>query len=145
MILKTYTRIFTNDAEETLRVLRPLHAGEPHLRFRFDPWELVGIGDVLVVAGTNDALAPIRGSLGPWIVPHTDETQIADIRLTTRVNGETRQDDRTGRLIFGFRYLLNYISTFTTLVPGDVIEIEAEGVGILRNGVVDETSSVAGN
>ena len=103
------------------------------------------------------------GSLGPWLVPYTDPAQIADIRLTTRVNGETRQDDRTGRLIFGFRYLLNYISTFTTLVPGDVIvtgtptgagarfdpprylkpgdviEVEADGVGILRNGVVDET------
>src|SRR6201747_2856000 len=61
------------------------------------------------------------GSLGPWLVPFTEEAQIADIRLTTRVNGETRQDDRTSRLIFGFRYLLNYISTFTTLVPGDVI------------------------
>lgn len=103
------------------------------------------------------------GSLGPWIVPYTDEAQIADIRLTTKVNGELRQDDRTSRLIFGFRYLINYISTFTTLVPGDiivtgtptgagarfdpprylkpgdVIEIEAEGVGWLRNGVVDET------
>jgi len=45
---------------------------------------------------------------------YTDESQIADIRLTTRVNGETRQDDRTGRLIFGFRYRLHYISTFTT-------------------------------
>ncbi len=40
------------------------------------------------------------GSLGPWLVPYTDEAQIADIRLTTRVNGETRQDDRTSRLIF---------------------------------------------
>jgi 2-keto-4-pentenoate hydratase/2-oxohepta-3-ene-1,7-dioic acid hydratase in catechol pathway len=102
------------------------------------------------------------GSLGPWLVPYTNEAQIADIRLTTKVNGETRQDDRTGRMIFGFRYLLNYISTFTTLVPGDVIvtgtptgagarfdpprylkpgdviEVEAEGVGVLRNGVVDE-------
>jgi len=103
------------------------------------------------------------GSLGPWIVPYADESEIADIRLTTRVNGETRQDDRTGRLIFGFRYLINYISTFTTLVPGDVIvtgtptgagarfdpprylkpgdviEVEADGVGVLRNGVIDET------
>jgi 2-keto-4-pentenoate hydratase/2-oxohepta-3-ene-1,7-dioic acid hydratase in catechol pathway len=102
------------------------------------------------------------GSLGPWIVPYTAESQIADIRLTTRVNGETRQDDRTSRLIFGFRYLINYISTFTTLVagdvivtgtptgagarfdpprylkPGDVIEVEADNIGILRNGVVDE-------
>jgi 2-keto-4-pentenoate hydratase/2-oxohepta-3-ene-1,7-dioic acid hydratase in catechol pathway len=103
------------------------------------------------------------GSLGPWIVPYTGESQIADIRLTTRVNGETRQDDRTSRLIFGFRYLINYISTFTTLVPGDVIvtgtptgagarfdpprylkpgdvvEVEADGIGVLRNGVIDET------
>jgi 2-keto-4-pentenoate hydratase/2-oxohepta-3-ene-1,7-dioic acid hydratase in catechol pathway len=104
------------------------------------------------------------GSLGPWLVPYTDEAQIADIRLTTRVNGETRQDDRTGRLIFGFRYLIQYISTFTTLVPGDVIvtgtptgagarfdpprylkpgdvvEVEAENIGTLRNGVIDETA-----
>jgi 2-keto-4-pentenoate hydratase/2-oxohepta-3-ene-1,7-dioic acid hydratase in catechol pathway len=102
------------------------------------------------------------GSLGPWLVPYTDESQIANIRLTTRVNGELRQDDRTGRLIFGFRYLINYISTFTTLVPGDVIvtgtptgagarfdpprylkpgdvvEIEADNIGVLRNGVIDE-------
>ena len=103
------------------------------------------------------------GSLGPWLVPYTSESQIADIRLTTRVNGEVRQDDRTGRLIFGFRFLLSYISTFTTLMPGDiivtgtptgagarfdpprylkpgdVIEVEAEGIGLLRNGVVDES------
>jgi 2-keto-4-pentenoate hydratase/2-oxohepta-3-ene-1,7-dioic acid hydratase in catechol pathway len=102
------------------------------------------------------------GSLGPWIVPYTDEAQIADIRLTTYVNGEPRQDDRTSRLIFGFRYLLSYISTFTTLmpgdiivtgtptgagarfdpprflVPGDVIEVTADGIGTLRNGVIDE-------
>jgi 2-keto-4-pentenoate hydratase/2-oxohepta-3-ene-1,7-dioic acid hydratase in catechol pathway len=102
------------------------------------------------------------GSLGPWLVPYSDEAQIADIRLTTRVNGELRQDDRTSRLIFGFRYLINYISTFTTLapgdvivtgtptgagarfdpprylVPGDVIEVEAGGIGVLRNGVIDE-------
>ena len=103
------------------------------------------------------------GSLGPWIVPYTKESQLVDIRLTTRVNGETRQDDRTSRLIFGIPYLLNYISTFTTLVPGDVIvtgtptgagarfdpprylkpgdvvEVEADGIGVLRNTVADET------
>jgi 2-keto-4-pentenoate hydratase/2-oxohepta-3-ene-1,7-dioic acid hydratase in catechol pathway len=102
------------------------------------------------------------GSLGPWLVPYTNESQIADVRLTTRVNGEIRQDDRTSRLIFDFRYLIKYISTFTTLVPGDVIvtgtptgagarfdpprylkpgdvvEVEAEDIGVLRNGVIDE-------
>lgn len=103
------------------------------------------------------------GSLGPWLVPFTGEAQIADIRLTSRVNGELRQDDRTSRMVFSFRYLINYISTFTTLAPGDVIvtgtptgagarfdpprflkpgdivEIEAENIGLLRNGVADET------
>ena len=102
------------------------------------------------------------GSIGPWLVPFTDEAQIADIGLTTRVNGEVRQQDRTGRMIFSFRQIINYISTFTTLVPGDiivtgtptgagarfdppiwlkpgdVIEVEADGIGLLSNGVVDE-------
>jgi 2-keto-4-pentenoate hydratase/2-oxohepta-3-ene-1,7-dioic acid hydratase in catechol pathway len=104
------------------------------------------------------------GSLGPWLVPFTDEAQIADIRLTTKVNGELRQDDRTSRMIFPFRYLINYISTFATLVPGDVIvtgtptgagarfdpprflkpgdviEVEAENIGLLRNSVIDEAA-----
>src|ERR1700751_3188981 len=61
------------------------------------------------------------GSLGPWLIPYVAEAQIADIRLTTRVNGELRQDDRTSRLVFSFRYLINYISIFTTLVLGDLI------------------------
>jgi 2-keto-4-pentenoate hydratase/2-oxohepta-3-ene-1,7-dioic acid hydratase in catechol pathway len=102
------------------------------------------------------------GALGPWLVPFTDEKQIADIRLTTRVNGELRQNDRTSRMIFSFRKIINYISTFTTLEPGDVIvtgtppgagarldppqwlkpgdvvEVEAEGLGLLRNTVSDE-------
>ena len=102
------------------------------------------------------------GSIGPWLVPFTDEAQIADIGLTTRVNGEMRQQDRTSRMIFSFRKIINYVSTFTTLVPGDiivtgtptgagarferpiwlkpgdVIEVEADGIGLLRNGVVDE-------
>lgn len=102
------------------------------------------------------------GSIGPWLVPFTDEAQIADIQLVTRVNGAVRQQDRTSRMIFSFRKIINYISTFTTLVPGDVIvtgtptgagarfdppiwlrpgdtiEVEAEGIGTLTNGVADE-------
>ncbi|MER9346337.1 fumarylacetoacetate hydrolase family protein [Mesorhizobium sp. M0227] len=104
------------------------------------------------------------GSIGPWLVPFTDEAQIADIALTTRVNGELRQQDRTSRMIFSFRKIIAYVSTFTTLVPGDiivtgtptgagarfdppiwlkpgdVIEVEADGIGVLRNGVVDEAA-----
>lgn len=102
------------------------------------------------------------GSMGPWIVPYLDPAQLADIRLTTRVNGELRQDDRTSRMTFSFAWLISYISTFTTLEagdiivtgtptgsgarftpplwlkPGDVVEIEAEGLGILRNTVIHE-------
>jgi 2-keto-4-pentenoate hydratase/2-oxohepta-3-ene-1,7-dioic acid hydratase in catechol pathway len=102
------------------------------------------------------------GSIGPWIIPYTDEAQLSDIQLTTRVNGEVRQQDRTSRMIFSFRKIINYVSTFTTLVsgdviicgtptgsgarldppvwlkPGDVIEVEADGLGILRNTVADE-------
>ena len=102
------------------------------------------------------------GAMGPWLVPYTHAAQIEDVGLVTRVNGETRQDDRTGRMIFPVARQIAYISTFTTLVPGDiivtgtptgagarfdpprylkpgdVIEVEAEGIGILRNTVEDE-------
>lgn len=102
------------------------------------------------------------GAMGPWIVPFSDPAQLDDIRLCTRVNGELRQDDRTSRMLFPIRRQIAYISTFTTLVPGDiivtgtptgagarfdppvflepgdVIEVEAEGIGVLRNTVEDE-------
>lgn len=102
------------------------------------------------------------GAIGPWLVPYTDEAQIADIALTTRVNGEVRQSDRTSRMIFSFRKIINYVSTFTTLVPGDilitgtptgagarfdppvwlkpgdVVEVEADGIGLLCNAIADE-------
>lgn len=102
------------------------------------------------------------GAIGPWLVPFRSAEQLDDVHLETRVNGEVRQQDRTGRMMYDFRYIVNYISTFTTLVPGDVIvcgtptgagarfdppiwlkpgdviEVEAEGIGVLRNGVEDE-------
>ena len=102
------------------------------------------------------------GAIGPWLVPFRNAEQLDDVHLETRVNGEVRQQDRTGRMMYDFRYIVNYISTFTTLVPGDVIvcgtptgagarfdppiwlkpgdviEVEAEGIGVLRNGVEDE-------
>ncbi|MCM5705077.1 fumarylacetoacetate hydrolase family protein [Larsenimonas salina] len=102
------------------------------------------------------------GAIGPWLVPFKRADQLDDIELTTRVNGEVRQNDRTSRMMFDFRYIVNYVSTFTTLVPGDVIvcgtptgagarfdppiwlkpgdviEVEADGIGTLTNGVEDE-------
>ena len=102
------------------------------------------------------------GAMGPWLVPFSDPAQILDARLTVRVNGETRQDDRTGRMTFSVARQIAYVSTFTELAPGDIIvtgtpagagarldppvflkpgdlvEVEAEGVGVLKNGVADE-------
>jgi 2-keto-4-pentenoate hydratase/2-oxohepta-3-ene-1,7-dioic acid hydratase in catechol pathway len=102
------------------------------------------------------------GSIGPWLVPFEAPGQITDVGLKTRVNGEVRQSDRTSRMLFPVARQIAYISTFTTLVPGDiivtgtptgagarfeppkwlvpgdVIEVSAEGIGSLRNGVRDE-------
>ena len=101
-------------------------------------------------------------AMGPSLLPFTGPEMLADIELTTRVNGELRQQDRTGRMIFGFTKIINYVSTFTALAPGDVlicgtptgagarfdppkwlrpgdiVEISADGLGTLRNGVRDE-------
>ena len=102
------------------------------------------------------------GAIGPWLVPFTNPAQLDDIALQTRVNGVLRQSDRTGRMLFSFRKIVAYISTFTTLVPGDVIlcgtptgagarsdppvwlapgdvvEVMADGIGTLRNPIADE-------
>ena len=101
-------------------------------------------------------------AMGPSLLRFTGPDMLADIELTTRVNGELRQQDRTGRMIFSFTKIINYVSTFTALAPGDilicgtptgagarfdppkwlrpgdVIEIAADGLGSLRNGVRDE-------
>lgn len=101
-------------------------------------------------------------AMGPSLLRFTGPDMLADIELTTRVNGELRQQDRTGRMIFSFTKIINYVSTFTALAPGDIlicgtptgagarfdppkwlrpgdtIEIAADGLGSLRNGVRNE-------
>ncbi len=104
------------------------------------------------------------GSMGPWLVT-TDEIDLKKpLHLTTRVNGELRQDDTTDRLIFSFAKLIAYLSTFATLkpgdviftgtptgagarfdpprwlVPGDVIEVEVPEIGTLSNIVADDAA-----
>ena len=102
------------------------------------------------------------GAMGPWLVPFTDPAQLDEARIVTRVDGEVRQDDRVSRMMFPVAEQIEYISTFMALVPGDVIvtgtptgagarfdpprylrpgnvvEVEVEGIGLLRNGVEDE-------
>jgi 2-keto-4-pentenoate hydratase/2-oxohepta-3-ene-1,7-dioic acid hydratase in catechol pathway len=88
-------------------------------------------------------------ALGPSVVEGVDP---ADLRITTRLNGEVRQDSRTSLLITPVGELLAFISRVMTLEPGDavytgtpagvgplhegdVVEVEIEGVGVLRNPV----------
>jgi 2-keto-4-pentenoate hydratase/2-oxohepta-3-ene-1,7-dioic acid hydratase in catechol pathway len=90
------------------------------------------------------------GPLGPAIVKGLNYD---DLLVQTRVNGETLQSQRTKDLIFDVKTVVSYLSQFVTLEPGDVIytgtpgttkamkpgdtvEIEVEGVGVLRNKVV---------
>ena len=61
------------------------------------------------------------GSIGPWIVPLHRAGNLQELELSTFVNGELRQQDSTGRMMFPFSRLISYISTFTELLPGDII------------------------
>jgi 2-keto-4-pentenoate hydratase/2-oxohepta-3-ene-1,7-dioic acid hydratase in catechol pathway len=90
-----------------------------------------------------DTFAP----LGPWIVTDIDPS---DLAIQTRLNGTIRQNSRTSKLIFNCEYLISFISSVMTLLPGDVIstgtsagvgpmqvgdtvEVEIEHIGCLRN------------
>jgi len=112
-----------------------------------------------VTQGKNFAKS---GSLGPWLVTADELDPVSELQLTTRVNGEERQNDVTGNLTFPFRYLISYLSTFYHLKPGDiiatgtpngagarldppqylkagdVIEVEVSGIGRLSNTVAAE-------
>lgn len=101
------------------------------------------------------------GSVGPWMVTSDELGTFDGMAIQTRVNGELRQDDNLGSMIFGFEYLIEYISSFTTLQagdmistgtptgagarfdppkflkPGDVVEVSSPQIGTLRNGIVD--------
>ena len=92
------------------------------------------------------------GPLGPFINTNIDPF---NTNLSVRINGETAQEGNTSDLIFDVPTIISFISASMTLEPGDVIytgtpgipgstkdgdtvEVEVEGVGVLRNYVVDE-------
>lgn len=87
--------------------------------------------------------------LGPWIETELDP---ADLHLQTRVNGEVRQSAQTSDMVFGVATIVEFVTRFMTLLPGDVImtgtpegvgklapgdrvEVEVEGIGVLANPV----------
>ncbi len=116
-------------------------------------------GKFNVTQGKNFARS---GAAGPWLATADEFAGFDDLHVTTRVNGEVRQHDTTANLAFSFAYLLEYLSTFAELragdviatgtpvgagarfdpprylVPGDIVEVEVEGVGTLSNPVADE-------
>jgi acylpyruvate hydrolase len=70
--------------------------------------------------------------IGPEVVT-TDEVDVADVQLTTRLNGEVMQAARTSQMIFDIPRTIEYLSSFTTLRPGDVIATGTPGgVGFAR-------------
>jgi hypothetical protein len=99
MILKTYTRMFTTDLESTVATLEAVHGKAPHLRLEYDPLTLVGIGDVLVIGGTDAALEPIRGTYGPWIVENIEEAKRTLLANGASVLRDIR-DIPTGRMMY---------------------------------------------
>ena len=111
------------------------------------------------VAGKNWEAS---GALGPWVVT-AEEIGDRALTITTRLNGEVVQHDSTDHMTFSAAALLTYISTFTSLRPGDVValgtpqgiglrrdpprfmapgdlvEVEVDLVGVLSHTVVDDT------
>lgn len=103
------------------------------------------------------------GAFGPWMVQAGDlPSNKVGVALITRVNGVEKQRTNTARMIFDIPYLISYISTFAPLEagdvivtgtctgfgvtrnpqeflrPGDVVEVEIEGIGVLSNAVEAE-------
>jgi 2-keto-4-pentenoate hydratase/2-oxohepta-3-ene-1,7-dioic acid hydratase in catechol pathway len=103
-----------------------------------------------------DTFAP----MGPGIVPASEIDDVQNLQLKARVNGEVLQDENTREMIFGVAFTISWISRLITLVPGDIIatgtpsgvgftrkppillkegdvvEIEIEKIGTIRNTVV---------
>ena len=99
----------------------------------------------------RDSLSP----LGPYIIDRDDIDDPHDLKLSTRVNGELRQEGTTRDMVFDIPFLIEYLSAFMTLQPGDMIStgtpkglsdvqpgdevvMEVEQVGRLINYVISE-------
>jgi len=105
---------------------------------------------------------PQTGAFGPWMVTPDEAGDLLPLRLQTRLNGEVVQDATISQMIFDIPRQIEYCSSFTRLEPGDVIvtgtpggvgsrrtpplwmkpgdvvEVEIDRIGLLRNGIADE-------
>lgn len=104
------------------------------------------------------------GAIGPWLVTPDEIGDLSRLEIIGRLNNHVVQRDTIDQLIFGIPRLIAYLSTFTELVPGDVIatgtpagvglsrkpqrwlrpgdvfEVEITGLGVLRNPVADDNT-----
>ena len=82
------------------------------------------------------------GPIGPRIVPASEIGDPHNLKIEARLNGKTMQTSNTNQLIFNIPYLISYIGLFYKppifMKDGDVIEVEIEKIGILKNTVVAE-------
>lgn len=68
---------------------------------------------------------------GPWLVTTDEIKDPQNLKMSLKVNGETKQNGSTSTMIFGVKYLISYISRFMTLMPGDLIATGTPpGVGL---------------
>jgi 2-keto-4-pentenoate hydratase/2-oxohepta-3-ene-1,7-dioic acid hydratase in catechol pathway len=117
-------------------------------------WQAGSQGDKADVQWWRAKGSDTFGPFGPAIV--TGDYMPADHRITLRLNGEVKQTQVLSDLIFGPAKIVSFVSQFVTLTPGDLIftgtpgttsamkpgddvEVEIEGIGILRNPVVAGT------
>jgi 2-keto-4-pentenoate hydratase/2-oxohepta-3-ene-1,7-dioic acid hydratase in catechol pathway len=112
-------------------------------------------GGQVLLGKCYDTFAP----LGPWLVTRDEIPDPMRLQISARVNGNLRQEGNTSTMIHSLAALVSYLSQMTLmpgdviatgspgplvsaasrpLVDGDMIECEIEGIGVLRNAVVDE-------
>jgi 2-keto-4-pentenoate hydratase/2-oxohepta-3-ene-1,7-dioic acid hydratase in catechol pathway len=76
---------------------------------------------------------PTTGAFGPYLITPDEAGDLTEVNVTTRLNGEIMQQQPIGDMIFPIARIIAYISTFTTLEPGDVIASGTPGgVGAKR-------------
>jgi 2-keto-4-pentenoate hydratase/2-oxohepta-3-ene-1,7-dioic acid hydratase in catechol pathway len=186
-----YPVIFVRFADSIVGHGRPMIRPAASQSFDFEGELAVVIGKTARHVGRNDALEYVAGyscfndgsvrdfqrhalqwtpgknfhasgAFGPWLVTTDEQPDAAKLRLTTRLNGQVVQDESVGELCFDIPDLIEYITTWSQLEPGDVIvtgtpggvgagrepplwmkagdtvEVDISGVGVLRNEIVDE-------
>ena len=143
------------------------HIAEADAQSYVGGYTIANEGSVRNWIGRGTQNCPVKnqwrsGSMGPWIVTADEIDDPMKLQIVTRVNGEERQNGGTDMMIFDIPYVISFISRFTQLEPGDLIctgspggsaiehdppgylkpgdrlEVQIDGVGLLQNPVEAE-------